>query len=148
MAQDAIVEVRNMVKNFGPTKALRGVDVTFYRGQIRGLVGENGSGKSTITSIISGMQKATSGEMFYKGKPWNPDTMVEAQKAGISMVLQEANTVPNCTVAENLFAGRFDEFSKYGIVNMKQLNAAAQEDAGFLWHNTYQSGRQHQPVRL
>jgi len=41
MAQDAIVEVRNMVKNFGPTKALRGVDVTFYRGQIRGLVGEN-----------------------------------------------------------------------------------------------------------
>ncbi|MBR1585145.1 MAG: sugar ABC transporter ATP-binding protein [Clostridia bacterium] len=127
MVQDVIVEVKNMVKNFGPTKALRGVDVNFYRGQIRGLVGENGSGKSTITSIISGMQKATSGEMFYKGKPWNPSTMVEAQKAGISMVLQEANTVPNCTVAENIFAGRFDEFSRYGIVNVKQINAAAQK---------------------
>ena len=43
------------------------------------------------------------------------------------MVLQEANTIPNCTVAENIFAGRFDEFSKFGIVNMKKLNAAAQE---------------------
>ncbi len=127
MEQTVLVEVKNMCKNFGPTKALRGVDVKFYRGQIRGLVGENGSGKSTITSIISGMQKATSGEMFYMGQPWNPATMVEAQKAGISMVLQEANTIPNCTVAENLFAGRFDEFSKLGIVNMRRLNDAAQK---------------------
>lgn len=127
MERELVIEVRNMCKNFGPTKALRNVDVSFYKGQIRGLVGENGSGKSTITSIISGMQKATSGEVFYKGKPWNPDSMVEAQKAGISMVLQEANTIPNCTVAENIFAGRFDEFSRFGIVNMKKLNKAAQE---------------------
>lgn len=127
MEQEALVEIRNMVKNFGPTRALRGVDVKFYRGQIRGLVGENGSGKSTITSIMSGMQKATSGEMFYKGQAWNPASMVEAQKAGISMVLQEANTIPNCTVAENIFAGRFDEFAKCGIVNMKKVNAEAQK---------------------
>lgn len=127
MEHELVIEVKNMCKNFGPTKALRNVDVAFYKGQIRGLVGENGSGKSTITSIISGMQKATSGEVFYKGKPWNPDSMVEAQKAGISMVLQEANTIPNCTVAENIFAGRFDEFSRFGIVNMKKLNEAAQE---------------------
>jgi len=127
MEQAVLVEVKNMCKNFGPTKALRGVDMKFYKGQIRGLVGENGSGKSTVTSIISGMQKATSGEMFYKGQPWSPATMVEAQKAGISMVLQEANTIPNCTVAENIFAGRFDEFSRFGIVNMRRLNEAAQK---------------------
>lgn len=127
MQPELMIEVKKMCKNFGPTRALRNVDVAFYRGQIRGLVGENGSGKSTITSIISGMQKATSGEVFYKGEAWDPDSMVEAQKAGISMVLQEANTIPNCTVAENIFAGRFDEFSKFGIVNMKKLNEAAQE---------------------
>lgn len=126
MGKDVVIEVRNMCKNFGPTKALRNVDVMFYSGEVRGLVGENGSGKSTITSIISGMQKATSGEMLYHGQPWNPDTMVEAQEKGISMVLQEANTIPNCTVAENIFAGRFDEFSRFGIVNMKKLTAAAQ----------------------
>ena len=127
MEHEVLVEVRNMCKNFGPTRALRNVDVKFYRGQIRGLVGENGSGKSTITSIISGMQKATSGEMFYMGQPWNPANMVQSQHAGISMVLQEANTIPDCTVAENIFAGRFDEFSKFGVVNMRRINAEAQK---------------------
>ena len=55
MEQELIIEVKNMTKNFGITKALKGVDVKFYRGQIRGLIGENGSGKSTITSILAGM---------------------------------------------------------------------------------------------
>ena len=127
MSKEPIIEIRHMCKNFGPTRALRDVDVCFYRGEIRGLVGENGSGKSTITSIAAGMQKATSGEMFYKGQPWNPRTMVDAQKHGISMVLQEANTIPGCTVAENIFAGRFKEFSKLGIIDMKKVNEAAQK---------------------
>ena len=128
MDKEPIIEVRHMVKNFGPTRALRDVDVNFYRGEIRGLVGENGSGKSTITSIVAGMQKATSGEMFYKGQPWNPTSMVDAQLHGISMVLQEANTIPNCTVAENIFAGRFNEFAKFNsFLNMKKANQAAQE---------------------
>ena len=65
MEKEPIIEVRHMVKNFGPTRALRDVDVSFYRGEIRGLIGENGSGKSTITSIVAGVQKPTSGEMFY-----------------------------------------------------------------------------------
>lgn len=127
MSKEPIIEIRHMCKNFGPTRALRDVDVCFYRGEIRGLVGENGSGKSTITSIASGMQKATSGEMFYKGQAWDPDSMVDAQKHGISMVLQEANTIPDCTVAENLFAGRFDEFSKFGILNVAKMNQEAQK---------------------
>ena len=128
MGKEPIIEVRHMVKNFGPTRALRDVDVTFYRGEIRGLVGENGSGKSTITSIIAGMQKATSGEMFYKGEPWNPASMVDSQLHGISMVLQEANTIPNCTVAENIFAGRFNEFARANsFLSMKKVNKAAQE---------------------
>ena len=128
MEKEPIIEVRHMVKNFGPTRALRDVDVSFYRGEIRGLVGENGSGKSTITSIVAGMQKATSGEMLYKGEPWNPASMVDAQLHGISMVLQEANTIPNCTVAENIFAGRFNEFATANsFLNMKKVNKAAQE---------------------
>ena len=127
MGKELLIEVKDMCKNFGPTKALKHVDMKFYRGEIRGLVGENGSGKSTVTSIIAGMQKATSGEMFYKGKPWNPESMVDAQRHGISMVLQEANTIPGCTVAENLFAGRFDECSKFGFVNMREVNTKAQK---------------------
>lgn len=69
---ETLLEVKNMTKKFGPIVALKGVDLTISRGEIHGLIGENGSGKSTITSIAAGMQQATSGEMFYKGKPWKP----------------------------------------------------------------------------
>ena len=65
-------------------------------------------------SIASGMQPATSGEMTYRGKPWHPHNMIESQHEGISMILQEANTIPGVTVAQNLFAGREAEFSKFG----------------------------------
>lgn len=127
MGQELLIEVKDMCKDFGPTKALKHVNMAFYRGEIRGLVGENGSGKSTVTSIVAGMQQATSGEMFYKGEAWKPHSMVEAQAKGISMILQEANTIPGVTVAQNIFAGREEEFSKYGVINMKKMFRAADE---------------------
>ena len=110
-----------MHKAFGPTIALKDVSIQLRRGEIRGLIGENGSGKSTIMSIASGMQHATSGEMFYRGEPWNPHSMVEAQKNGISMILQEANTIPGVTVAQNIFAGQEEKFAKFGMINMRQM---------------------------
>lgn len=122
---EVLLEIKNMTKLFGPIVALKGVNLTVSRGQIHGLIGENGSGKSTITSIAAGMHQATSGEMFYKGKPWKPASMIEAQENGISMILQEANTIAGCTVAENLFAGQEDRFSKFGFFNAKKQNAAA-----------------------
>ena len=87
MEKELLFEAKHMCKEFGPTIALKDVDFQLYRGEIRGLIGENGSGKSTIMSIASGMQPATSGEMFFKGQPWKPTSMVEAQNAGISMIL-------------------------------------------------------------
>ncbi len=127
MSGETIIEIRHMHKAFGPTIALKDVDFTLHRGEIRGLIGENGSGKSTIMSIASGMQKATSGEMTYLGKPWNPSTMVEAQDAGISMILQEANTIPGVTVAENIFAGHEKEFAKLGVISMSKMYKAADQ---------------------
>ena len=124
---EALLEVKNMTKKFGPITALKNVDLTVCRGEIHGLIGENGSGKSTITSIAAGMQGATSGEMFYKGEKWEPHSMVEAQRKGISMILQEANTVSGCSVAENLFAGQEDRFSTFGFFNVGKLNRAADE---------------------
>ena len=122
-----IFEARHMHKEFGPTIALKDVDFSLHRGEIRGLIGENGSGKSTIMSIAAGMQPATSGEMFYKGKAWKPHTMLEAQDAGIAMILQESNSIPGVSVAENLFAGREREFSKFGFMFMSKMYKAADE---------------------
>lgn len=127
MHRDIIFEAKHMHKTFGPTIALKDVDFSLARGEIRGLIGENGSGKSTIMSIASGMQKATGGEMTYLGNPWDPGTMIEAQYAGISMILQEANTIPGVTVAENIFAGHEKEFSRFGVISMSKMYKAAEK---------------------
>lgn len=124
---EVLLEIKGMDKKYGPIVALKNVDLKIGRGEVHGLVGENGSGKSTITSIAAGMQPATAGEMFFLGKPWKPSSMIEAQRNGLSMILQEANTIPGCTVAENIFAGRENEFATLGFVNSKKMNQAADE---------------------
>ena len=65
-----VLEMKNIIKRFGSVVALNNVDLTVYPGEIRGLIGENGSGKSTIASIAAGMQKANEGRMQFKGNKW------------------------------------------------------------------------------
>lgn len=127
MKDTIIFETEQLHKTFGPTIALKSVKIQIKRGEIRGLIGENGSGKSTIMSIASGMHQATSGTMLYKGEPWNPKNMIEASKAGIAMILQEANTIPHVSVAQNIFAGREAEFSSFGIIHMRKMIKAANQ---------------------
>lgn len=122
---EVIFEVHDMCKNFGETIALNHVNMKICRGEIRGLIGENGSGKSTVSSIISGMQKATSGTMTFHGRPWNPASVLYGMNNGIGMVVQEAGTLGNITVAENLFLGEYKAFQRFGIINRAAMYAAA-----------------------
>ncbi len=122
-----LVEVKDISKNFGVTIALSHVDFQVKTGEIRGLIGENGSGKSTVSSIIAGLQPASSGEMFYHGQPWKPKDVLEAQKAGISMIVQEAGTISNISVAENIFLGNYDRFKKGPLINKKAMVAEARK---------------------
>ncbi|MHB8806141.1 MAG: sugar ABC transporter ATP-binding protein [Anaerolineaceae bacterium] len=121
-----LLQVKGICKAFGPTRALINVDLEVGRGEIRGLIGENGSGKSTLASIIAGAQPADSGEMFLEGKAFKPQHMVEAQKCGVSMVIQEMGTIPAITVASNIFSGRLGQFTKFGLLDWKQINEKAQ----------------------
>ena len=122
--EEVLLHVDHMYKNFGATVALNDVSFEMRRGEIRGLVGENGSGKSTVSSVIAGIQPATKGEMTYKGEPWKPATALEAQEAGIGMIVQEAGTIPNITVAENIFLGHEKMFANGMIVNKGKLTEA------------------------
>ena len=125
--KELIFEARKICKSFGPTIALDDVDLSVCRGEITGLIGENGSGKSTISSIAAGMQPASSGEMFFLGKLHKPATMIEGAKAGIGMIVQEMGTVPGISVAENIFIGQEDKFKQFGLINKKRMNEAARE---------------------
>ena len=125
MNREVLISCSRICKNFGATRALIDVDFELRRGEVCGLIGENGSGKSTLTSIFAGVQPATSGEMFRAGQPYAPHNMVEAQKAGVAMIVQEAGTLREVDVASNIFVGNYGMFSKHGILNIRRMHAEA-----------------------
>ena len=125
---EPILKVENMNKKFGSTVALNDVSLSVYPGEIRGLIGENGSGKSTVTSIAAGMQSCDSGKMFFKGQEWKPQSMIDALHRGIGMIVQESGTIQGVTVAENIFLAETEKYkNKFGLVNRKKMNADATE---------------------
>lgn len=124
---ELLLEVRHMDKNFGVTVALSDVSFSLERGYVYGLIGENGSGKSTVSSIIAGMQPASAGEMIYQGAPWKPSSMLDAQEHHIGMIVQEAGSIPNITVAENIFLGHEKLFQKGLFIDRAGMEKAAQD---------------------
>lgn len=126
MENQPILLATGISKNFGPTRALIDVDFTLCRGEVHGLIGENGSGKSTFSSIAAGAQPCDSGKFVLKGEDYMPHNMVEAQNRGIGMIVQEQGTIGNITVASNVFTGRLEEFAKLGFINMREVTKRAQ----------------------
>ena len=122
-----IVEIRHMSKRFGPTVALDDVDISAYPGEILGLIGENGSGKSTATSIYAGMQKCDQGEMYFNKQKWQPSSMNDALLKGVGMIVQENGTVPGISVAENIFLGESKDFAKGLFIDRKKMIEKANE---------------------
>lgn len=109
--KEPIFKATHIVKQFGPTIALNDVDIEIYPGEIRGFIGENGSGKSTMSAIMTGIYQKTSGSMEYHGKPWEPASMIDALDNGIGIIVQESGTISEISVAENIFLGELKKFS-------------------------------------
>lgn len=124
---NVLLRVEGVSKSFASTKALVGVNIELERGVVLGLIGENGSGKSTLSSIIAGMQKADEGQMFLNDTPYNPHTISDAIKQGVSIVVQEQGTLNGITVAANIFAGTENVFSRFGILDVKEMNEKAKQ---------------------
>ncbi len=118
---DAIFKATHMVKRFGPTIALNDVDIEIYPGEIRGFIGENGSGKSTMSQIMTGIYTKTSGTMTFKGKHWEPHSMMEALHNGIGIAVQENGTISGISVAENIFLCELDKFSGVNFFEKERL---------------------------
>ena len=119
--KEPIFKATHIVKQFGPTIALNDVDIEIYPGEIRGFIGENGSGKSTMSAIMTGIHEKTSGSMEYHGKPWEPKSMVEALSGGIGIIVQENGTIAPISVAENIYLGELDQFSGRNFFETKKV---------------------------
>jgi ribose transport system ATP-binding protein len=109
-----LLEVRQVTKSFPGVRALKGVNLTVYPGEIHALVGENGAGKSTLMKILAGAQRPDGGEIFLNGRRVEFATPHEARAAGIGIIYQELTVAPNLRVSENVFLG--SERRRFGFL--------------------------------
>ena len=101
-----LLEMKNITKAFGGTKALKDGMLEVFPGEIHALIGANGAGKSTLMNILYGILRPDGGEILFEGRKVRFHSILEAQRAGIFMVHQELNVVNDLTVAQNIFLGR------------------------------------------
>jgi ribose transport system ATP-binding protein len=109
-----ILTVRGVTKSFPGVRALKGVDLTIWLGEVHALVGENGAGKSTLMKILAGAQRPDGGEISLDGKPVHFHSPHQARAAGVGIIYQELTIAPNLTVAGNVFLG--SEETKLGFL--------------------------------
>ena len=109
-----LLEMRRIDKSFPGVHALKNVSMELRRGEVLGLVGENGAGKSTLIKALGGAHLPDAGEILIDGRPVHIPTPTAARQAGVSIIYQEFNLIPDLTVRENIFLGR--EKTKIGFV--------------------------------
>jgi len=119
-----LLQMSGIDKAFPGVQALRDVSLELRRGEVLALMGENGAGKSTLIKILGGAYHPDAGEILLDGQPRHITSPVAAQAAGISIIYQEFNLIPDLTVRENIFLGR--ERTRHGFIR------AAEEHRGAL----------------
>lgn len=119
-----LLQVSNISKNFDGLKALSDVSFTIYEGERVSLVGENGSGKSTIIKIISGILEPTSGTITVGSKTKSSFTAKESINSGIQVIYQDFSLYPNLTVKENIASNYFLSKNSF-FISYKKMNEIA-----------------------
>ena len=117
--QETLLTMKGIVKRFPGTLALDQVDLDIRPGEVHVLLGENGAGKSTLVKIIAGVYTKDGGEMTFDGRPVDFRHVREAQDAGISIIHQELNLLPERSIAQNIYVGR--EPTKKGLPGVVDL---------------------------
>ena len=120
-----LLEVGQVTKQFPGVLALRGVDLTLYRGEVLAVIGENGAGKSTLMKILAGVQPADSGEICIDGQPVQFQSVREALAHGVALIHQELNLADNLDVSANIFLGR--EPLRFGLIDHDRVKRESRE---------------------
>ncbi len=130
-AHPVILEMRDITKRFPGVVALQDVSLAVRAGEVHALVGENGAGKSTLMRVLSGVYADFEGELVIDGEPVSFHDTRDAQDAGIAMIHQELNLVPELTVYENIFLGR-EHRNKVGALDRASMRRASEALMGRL----------------
>lgn len=111
--------IREARKAFGGVRALNGVDLTVFAGEIHALLGENGAGKSTLLKALAGVHAIDSGSITLFGEQFIQGNPRVSQEQGIAVIYQEPSLFPDLSLAENVFVGR--QPTTNGTVDWKQM---------------------------
>jgi len=121
-----LLQVTGIEKSFPGVKALSGAGLNVYPGRVMALVGENGAGKSTLMKVLTGIYQKDAGSLQFLGKETAFTGPRDSQQAGIGIIHQELNLIPQLTIAENIFLGR--EFvNRFGAIDWKRMYAEADQ---------------------
>jgi ABC-type sugar transport system ATPase subunit len=117
----ALLEMRQITKEFPGVQALDGVTFDLHEGEFHALVGENGAGKSTLMKVLSGVYPygTYGGDILVDGEVRQFANIRQAEDAGIAIIFQELSLVKELTVAENIFLGR--EPARFGVINWSEV---------------------------
>ena len=121
-----MLRFESVSKRFSGTQALSEISFEVERGEIHALVGENGAGKSTLMKILSGVHTDYDGAFYLDGERLQFSGTRSAQDAGISIIHQELQLVPELTVAENIFLGR-EPIRAFGMINTRAMVSSARQ---------------------
>ena len=125
LASLPVLELRGVTKRYGNVAVLRNVDFDLMEGEVHGLIGENGAGKSTTVKLLAGVEEDYDGEMRVSGKVIRFRSPADAQDLGIGMVYQELSIFPHLMVAENLFGRKLP--CRMGLIAWKRMALEAQQ---------------------
>ncbi len=103
---EPILSIRHLVKRFGGLTAVNDVSLDVFPGEVVGLVGDNGAGKSTVIKCVSGVYHFDEGEIQFEGKPVHFNRPLDARGAGIETIYQDLALAGNLHVPANIFLGR------------------------------------------
>jgi ribose transport system ATP-binding protein len=119
------LSLQGIEKSFDTNVVLSGIDLDVHEGELVALLGENGAGKSTMSSIIAGLFPPSKGTMTWEGQPYAPTRPGEAIEAGIGLIHQEMRLLPDLSISENVFVGRL--LMRGGRIDRETMNKRAAE---------------------
>lgn len=123
-AEAPLLRMSGVGKSFPGVRALDGIDLELFSGEVLALLGENGAGKSTLIKILGGAHRPDTGSIEIDGSPVHITHPRHAQAAGVAIIYQEFNLVPAMTARENIFLGR--ERGRMGLLSATEERRQAE----------------------
>lgn len=129
-----VVELRGITKKFPGVVALRNMSIAIKPGEIHGLIGENGAGKSTMIKVLTGVHMPDEGQIYVNGQPVKFNNPVDSRSAGIACVYQELNIVKLLSVTDNIFMGHTLKKKGSPLLDYAEMDRIAKQSLETLGH--------------